>query len=70
MHPRDRIRGELLLRGLSFTSIAEDLGLAYQTIYSVASGQRSRRVEAHIAKVLGKTVEEAFPGRYPEGKAR
>lgn len=69
MYNRDRIRGELLTKGSSLASIARELGLDYQTVYAVASGARSRRVEARLAQVLGKPLEEIWPQHYPERKA-
>jgi lambda repressor-like predicted transcriptional regulator len=65
MHHRNKMRAELILVGSSLATIARDLNLAYPTVYGVVSGQRSKRVEAHIAHVLGKTVEEIWPDRYP-----
>ena len=68
-YTRERLRGELLLKGSSLASVARDLNLDYQTVYAVISGARSRRVETRISQVLGKPVEEIWPSRYPQARA-
>ena len=62
---RHRIIAELKSRGHSGASVARDLNLAPNTVYAVMGGARSRRVEAQIARLLGRPVEEIFPDRYP-----
>lgn len=66
----DMIKLELKRRGSSLAQIARELGLAYSTVYTVANGARSRRVEVRIAQVLGMAVEDVFPDRYPLGRAQ
>lgn len=67
---RDRIRGELLVRGSSLAAIARELGLGYRTVHNCVSGMRSRRIEAKIAQVLEVSPEVIWPERYPEAKVR
>lgn len=65
----ERIKGALILRGLSLKSLADDLGVVPTAVSLVSQGKgRSRRIEAAIASAVGSTPERIWPDRYPEQK--
>ncbi|MDX2271042.1 MAG: helix-turn-helix domain-containing protein [Cyanobacteriota bacterium] len=61
----ERIKSELRMLGWSVVKVAEHLGVCKQTVSRVLHGKRSRRVEEGIAALLGKSVQEVWPERYP-----
>jgi transcriptional regulator with XRE-family HTH domain len=57
----------MLQRHLTYGDFAEKLGVSRKTIAVVVCGQqKSKRVQAGIAEMLGKTVQELWPD---QGKA-
>lgn len=62
------IKARLRMRGTTPAQLSRELGLVDGAVHNVINGARSRRVEAHIAQVLGLPVEEVFPDRYPEAR--
>ena len=60
-----RIKGALLLRGETLSSIARELGVAPGTVSIVSRGfRRSRRIERAIAQALETTPQNLWPERY------
>ena len=60
-----RIKGALVLRGASLSSIARDLSVAPTTVSIVSRGfRRSRRIEQAIAKALDCDPSDLWPERY------
>ena len=65
MKPR-QIYGLLMVSEVTAQEIADDLGVSLALVQRVINGTRgtgftARHVRAHIAKVLGKTVDELWP---------
>lgn len=68
MHPAD-IKAALEKAGLSYAKVARTLGVSRSLLTrTVRYGKRSKRVEAAIAKALGKTPAQVFPERYGRKK--
>lgn len=68
MH-REELKARLRLSGSSLAEVARELGITKQTVNTVVSGRsRSRRIEEAIAQKLGMSLEEVWPGRYPEAE--
>lgn len=61
----EQIKSELRMLGWSVVKVAGHLGVCKQTVSRVLHGKRSRRVEEGIAALLGKSVQEVWPERYP-----
>ena len=60
MSPNDR-KAELVRLGVTAAEIARTLGLARAHVSQVLAGsRRSPRVEAEVARVIGKPVERVF----------
>ncbi|MGL4617893.1 MAG: helix-turn-helix domain-containing protein [Chroococcidiopsis sp.] len=61
-----QIRAELQELGISLRSLARDTGMSQPTISrAINRGGRSAKVEAGIAKALGKPLHIVFPEYYP-----
>ncbi|MCD1620903.1 helix-turn-helix domain-containing protein [Salipiger manganoxidans] len=68
---RERLKYELRLRGHNFSSIAVELGVSFGAISSCVSGaMKSQKIQAAVARKLGKEPAEIWPDRYrqPEEK--
>ena len=68
---RERLKYELRLRGHNFSSIAVELGVSFGAISSCVSGaMKSQKIQAAVARKLGKDPAEIWPDRYrrPENK--
>ncbi len=64
MHPA-QIKAGLEMAGYTQVDVAEQLGLARNTINYVVSGRgRSRVVENRIAVILGKSLHDLWPQWY------
>lgn len=64
------IRMSLGLHGISARSLARDLGYSHTAVARVIAGQeRSWRIEAHIAQMLGLPVDMLFPGHGPRQRS-
>lgn len=60
MTPAER-KSQLVLKGKSMTSLAEDIGVSISMVSRVVSGEkRSQRVERYVARILGKPVRHVF----------
>lgn len=65
----ERIKGALVLRGLSLKALAAELGVVPTAVSLVSQGKgRSRRIEAAIASAVGSTPEKIWPDRYQDRK--
>lgn len=61
----DGIKRRLRAKGITFTQIAEELGITSVAITRVCQGHgRSERVECAIARKLGTAPHELWPDRY------
>ena len=57
-----RVFALMLLKGITYEGIAEDLGVSWKTVAVVASGhEKSRRIQEAIAKELGMQINELWP---------
>ena len=60
-----RIKAALALRGLTFTSIATDLGVSPTAVAMISKGRgRSQSIERAIAAAVRCTPAQLWPGRY------
>lgn len=60
MTPNSR-KAALVERGITITSIAEELGVTVSHVAQVVRGEKeSPRVEQAVANAIGKPVEEVF----------
>lgn len=63
-HPAD-IKAAIEKAGSSQADIAREFKVSRPTVNKVVYGQASSlRIAAHIAKLIGKSLEELWPGRY------
>jgi lambda repressor-like predicted transcriptional regulator len=69
MKPND-IRKALLDADVKQASIARDLGISNETVYSVIEGRASHRVREHIAKKIGIDIKRIWPNPYLLGGPR
>ena len=69
MKPND-IRKALLDADVKQASIARDLGVSNETVYSVIEGRTSHRVREHIAKKIGIDIKRIWPNPYLLGGPR
>lgn len=68
MTPTKR-KAALLERGVTLTSIAQELGLTLTQVSQVVAGRRrSRRVEEAVAAALKRPIGGVFPPRTPATK--
>lgn len=59
------IKAELIRHGYTQKRVAKELNLSTPTIYQVINGTgKSRRVAEFIAKKIGLTLEQMWPGKY------
>lgn len=63
MHPED-IKAEIRKRGYNLTALAEENGLAKQSVSEAIRARSSARAEEIIAKLLDKKPCEIWPSRY------
>lgn len=69
MKPND-IRKALLDADIKQASIARELGVSSETVYSVIEGRASHRVREHIAKKIGIDIKRIWPNPYLLGGPR
>ena len=61
MHP-ELIKAAMRMAGVTPAKLADDMGLTRPSVCHVINGkQRSARVMARVAEVLGKPVDVVFP---------
>ena len=61
MKPNE-IRAGLIIKGITIASIANKLGIKPTNVSFVIAGTRTTpRIQAAVAKAIGKPVEEVFP---------
>ena len=71
MQPNE-IRAELLRRNITVTSIADDLGIAMQSVTQVIVGdnktwgKKTPHIREYIASKIGKEVAEVWPDKEGE----
>lgn len=67
----ERLKMRLRLAGSSFAQIGRDLDVHPTTVTGVCRGtSRSRRIELHVARILGTSPEKLWPERYPRSDER
>jgi lambda repressor-like predicted transcriptional regulator len=70
MHP-EQIKFELRMRGTSASGVAETMKRSRAVVSNVIhSRTKSRRIATHIAAIIGRSLEEIWPGRYLATKAK
>lgn len=70
MHPAD-IQAALKKKGITQTSIADELGVSEMQISGVVNkGRDSDRVMRHVSDLIGKDHREVFPEYYFRKKRR
>ncbi|MDD5344719.1 MAG: hypothetical protein PHW12_09920 [Smithella sp.] len=69
MKPND-IRKAMLDANVKQASIARELGVSCETVYSVIEGRASHRVRKHIAQKIGIDIERIWPNPYLLGGPR
>jgi lambda repressor-like predicted transcriptional regulator len=68
IHPAD-LKALIAKAGTSQAQIAHQIGVSDSTMSNVICGRgNSRKVASAIAKAVGKTLDELWPGRYPPAK--
>lgn len=64
MSTHTRVREALASRGLSLSAIGRDLGVTRQRVATAIDDcglERGRRIKAHVAYLLDRTVSELWP---------
>ncbi len=57
----------LELQGLNLLEVGDQIGVGGSAVSSVSLGRsRSEKIERHLARILGLSVEDLFPERYPQ----
>lgn len=52
--------------GTGTAAIAKTLRVSHQSVCEVVRGKsKSRRIATHIAGLIGRSLDELWPGRYP-----
>jgi lambda repressor-like predicted transcriptional regulator len=70
MHPEE-IKAALRIQGWTLSKVADIEGVAKSTVSQVVSGShKSARIQAFIAKKLGKTVKEIWPNQVEVRRSR
>lgn len=70
MHPAD-IQAAIKKRGYTLADVSRSLGISPDAVSHVVHGRtKSRRIAAAIAKLTGRTLDELFPGQYPDQRLR
>lgn len=70
MHPAD-IQSALKKRGITLTDIGNSIGVSKCSISNVMHGRtKSLRVATAIAKLTGRSLDELFPGQYPDQRLK
>ena len=63
-HP-ERIRAELRIKGVTFASLADELGLSMASVRNAVRGRgKSSRIANRISEILGVPVNTLWPGAY------
>jgi lambda repressor-like predicted transcriptional regulator len=63
MHP-EQIKAAIRMTGTTPAAIADDMSLSRSSVSSVINGYgQSRRIQAHIAKLLGLPVATLWPAK-------
>lgn len=63
MHP-EQIKAGLRMSGWTQAALADQLGVAPSSLAQAISGHiKSERIQGEIARILGKTVQEIWPGQ-------
>jgi lambda repressor-like predicted transcriptional regulator len=66
-HAHEVRKMKLRLRGMTFASIAEAIGVERSAVSRTSLGtSRSKRIERALADALETRVEDLFPDRYPQ----
>lgn len=61
----DQILEGLWTKNVTQTEIAKRFGVSHVMVHQVIYGKsRSRRIQAGIAEILGRELEEVFPNRW------
>jgi lambda repressor-like predicted transcriptional regulator len=69
MHPAD-IKAEIEKSGISQADLSRDLEVSKTVVNEVIYGRTtSRRIAEHIAKKIGKSLDDIWPGRYTDQAA-
>jgi|CryGeyStandDraft_6_1057127.scaffolds.fasta_scaffold90161_2 lambda repressor-like predicted transcriptional regulator len=69
MKPND-IRKAMLDANVKQATIARELGVSNETVYSVIEGRASHRVREHIAQKIGIDIKRIWPNPYLLGGPR
>lgn len=69
MHPAD-IQAAIKKRGYTPADIARHLKVSRSAVSAVIYGHPSRRIATTIAKLIGRPVDELWPGQYPDEALR
>lgn len=70
MHPID-IQYALKKRGITLTDIGNAVGVTKCTVSNVVHGRtKSLRIATAIAKLTGRSLDELFPGQYPDQRLK
>ncbi len=60
----NKIKGNLLIKGVSVVGIARELEVSRQAVYQTINGEiRSPKIMAAISAAIGKPVEKIWPTR-------
>lgn len=69
MHPAD-IKAEIEKVGATQADLSRDLEVSKTVVNEVIYGRTtSRRIAEHIAKKIGKTLDDIWPGKYTDQAA-
>jgi lambda repressor-like predicted transcriptional regulator len=69
MHPA-HIKAALEIAGTNQAKVAEELGVSGSAVNLVINGRSvSRSIAEHIAKKIGKSLDDIWPGRYTDQAA-
>lgn len=61
MKPNE-IKSELVLRKITATDLAKQIGVSRPFVsMTIAGDRKTRRIQEAIAKAIGKPIEEVFP---------
>lgn len=64
---RHLINAHLRMLGWTTKSVAADLGVSTTSVAMVVAGRgTSQRIAGRIAQILGKSISDLWPGRYPD----
>lgn len=64
MHPED-IKAAMRKNGVKASDLARHLGVSQMSVSNTVRGHiKSRRIADAVAKIVGRTVDEIWPGSY------